>query len=273
MNRLSSAITLTLPAMTIVQKRRLNKKRIMHLGDIIDDSTGSRKWVIPKNEEWLVDLLPEDPPTGDDVLLWSGQFWRPYQRVGDLRMTDVVEIMHVMGDGMIEIAIWRMIDRWSQLEQHHRLPTSVMIDTKVLFAGHMSERVDQGGGLRNRCHFKNERMVPSPRTTVKGVQEQPSWLSKVVEFCDRQGNNYKPRIYTDGAYSERNHTLMSAFDPETIIKDSAGGVVIVHDGLDWRDRAIYALHIGDGAGIGADSAYTMEYLAVAIAMRMRNTEI
>ena len=92
-------------------------------------------------------------------------------------------------------------------------------------------------------------------------------------FCAEQGPTYKPRIYTDGAYVEKDHDMHSVFDKDAITKKSAAGLAIVHDGPDWQDRPIYALHIRHGADIGASSAYTMEYLALAVAMRIQGTHL
>ena len=44
----------------------------MNLGDIIDDRTGFGRWTIPKNDDWLVDMLLGDPHSGNDIPIWPG---------------------------------------------------------------------------------------------------------------------------------------------------------------------------------------------------------
>jgi hypothetical protein len=49
---LSSPLSLVLPNLTAKQCRRLKDKHIFHIGDIIDDRYGERRWAVPENEAW-----------------------------------------------------------------------------------------------------------------------------------------------------------------------------------------------------------------------------
>ena len=62
-------------------------------------------------------------------------------------------------------------------------------------------------------------------------------------------------------------------DSNAVTRQSAAGVIIVHDGYDWKDRPSFAIHISDGSDIQAGSAYTLEYLAVAVALRLQGEGI
>ena len=46
-------------------------------------------------------------------------------------------------------------------------------------------------------------------------------------------------------------------------------MVIVHDGADWKERPALSLRITDGDMINTRSAYTMEYLALALATQIQ----
>ena len=260
-----SAIDGLMPA----QLRRLRQKHIFHVSDIVSDSTGGRTWHLPANEDWLEDLLPEDPPEGNDVLVWPGQFWRPYVQVQDLRYTDVVEIIHVVDNCLIEVAIWRMTDRDNRFERYTKQEHNITVAEPLLFNGRQAERVDQGGLIGRRCIFKNSRIIPSPKVNAVTTPVQPDWVIRAMTFCRTQGPSYRPRFYTDGAYKEQSHDMHSVFDTEAVHRKSAAGLVIIHDGPDWKERPIHALYIGRGADVEAPSAFTMEYLALAAAMRMQ----
>ena len=260
-----SALDGMLPA----QLRRLKLKRIFHVADIVSDSAGGRIWHLPAHEDWLVDLLPEDPPEGRDVLVWPGQFWRPCVQIQDIQNTDVVEIIHVVDGGQIEVAIWRMTDRDNRFERHTKQAHNITGAESVLVPGRQAERVDQGGLIGRRCIFKNTRIVPTPKVGATPTSVHPDWVNRAMAFCIAQGPTYRPRFYTDGAYKEQSHDMHSVFDTEAVHRKSAAGVVIIHDGADWRERPIHALYIGRGADADAPSAFTMEYLALAAAMRMQ----
>ena len=87
---LCSPISLVVPDMTPTQKRRLRDKHIYHIGDIIDDRLGERRWALPENEGWLADKLPSAPTADRAFTLWPGQYWRPHQQLEGVRLTDVV---------------------------------------------------------------------------------------------------------------------------------------------------------------------------------------
>ena len=166
-----------------------------------------------------------------------------------------------------------MHDRDARNTRHWRQDNNVVVPIAELFRGQLSERVDQGGKLGKRCFFKNSRLVPTPTGHNSRIQAQPDWVCKATDFCRRQGPTYRPGIYTDGAYEERDYDLHTVFDRNAVTKKSAAGMAIVHDGPDWQDRPIFALHIGHGADIRADSAYTMEFLALAMAMRVQGPDL
>jgi hypothetical protein len=184
-----------------------------------------------------------------------------------------VEIVHVIDVTNVEFTLWKMHDRDARFTRYWRQDNNAIVPIADLFRGQLSERVDQGGKLGKRCFFKNSRLVPNPTGHIAGNPSQPYWVCRATDFCRKQGPTFRPRIYTDGAYEEKDHNMHTVFDKNAVTKKSAAGMVIVHDGPDWRDRPMFALHIGHGADIHADSAHTMEYLAFAMAMRVQGPEL
>ena len=120
-----------------------------------------------------------------------------------------------------------------------------------------------------RCIFKNERVVPCPAVVPSLDTNEPNWVLEVEKFCKRQKEDYKPRIYTDGMFKEDDHDLRTIFNVRSVRVDTGASVIILHDGPDWRDREMLALHIKNGEEMEAKSAFTMEFIALAAALRMQ----
>ena len=60
--------------MTPTQQRRLRDKHIYHIGGIIDDRYGDRRWAFPGNEGWLEGKLSTTPTADCAFTLWPGQY-------------------------------------------------------------------------------------------------------------------------------------------------------------------------------------------------------
>ena len=106
--------------MSTQQQRRLRAKRLLHIGDIIDDTTGHRRWSVPLEELDLLTYTFDEPPKDNQLLLWEGQFWKHYVDRADLRPTDVIEILHVDPQGTIRAAVWKLSERRAQQEWYTR---------------------------------------------------------------------------------------------------------------------------------------------------------
>ena len=258
---ISSPISMVVPGLTSTQLRKMQARHIYHLSDIIDDRSGFRTWSIPRHDDWLRRLLPDEPPTDQNTLLWPGQFWQPYADCVGLRPSNIIEIIHVLDDNTMEIGIWKMSSIQGEHIKYTKAEDHAVVQIGHVFRGSHTERWDQTGLRGTTCSFYNSRIVPTPRATVEVEQDVPDWIKQATQFCVEQGSTYKPRIYTDGSYVEKDHDIHSVFDSDAVTKKSAAGMAIIHDGPDWRDRPIYAMHVPFGDDIGARSAYTMEYLA------------
>jgi hypothetical protein len=113
----------------------LKDKHIYHIGDIIDDRYGERQWAIPENEDWLSTVLPATPPVDMQFNLWPGQFWRPYQQLDGVRLSDVVEIVHVLDGIKVEITRWKMHDRDARTTRYWRQDNNTIVPIADLLKG------------------------------------------------------------------------------------------------------------------------------------------
>jgi hypothetical protein len=163
---LSSAINLAIPGMSSQQHRSLSKHGLHLIGDLVDDRGGSRCWTVPKNMQWLLELLPENPTTDNGTLLWPGQFWQPYVNIEGIRPAHVLEVIHVVDTQHVEVAIWRQSRRRGYHIDYTRDEKTVTVNIDRIFSGTHTERWDQSGRTGNTCSFTRARLVPSPRATV-----------------------------------------------------------------------------------------------------------
>ena len=270
--QLSCPLHIAFPTMPLQQRRRLRNKRLLHVGDIIDDSTGHRRWSVPLEELEILTYTLEEPPTDDKLLLWEGQFWKPYVDIRGLRPSDVIEILHVHPQGAIRVAVWKLANRVAQQEWYSRSQEErTLLYDEVFGTKSQHVRLDQGGLRpgRNRCNFKNERTTPRPIIQLDPDTSCPLWIQKARQFCQAQKTEYRPILYTDGSYSETNSGLRSVMDKTAVTRAASGSIVVMHAGEDWRERPIFTLGIRQGQDIHASSAFTMEYLALTGALLLQ----
>lgn len=99
------------------------------------------------------------------------------------------------------------------------------------------------------------------RSNVNGIRDREACLIIIIIIKSSIPStaDYRPRIYTDGSYKELDHDLHTINEETAVRKQAQAGVVIVHDGPDWKDRSMITMHIRDGEDIGARSAYTTKY--------------
>ena len=69
------------------------------------------------------------------MLLWPGQFWVPSQGTAAVRLTDVLEVKHVVDDGTIEIAIWRMVECTARNTRYVLHSESTVVCLRDVLAG------------------------------------------------------------------------------------------------------------------------------------------
>ena len=223
---LSCPIDLAYPHIPGNIRKRLRNRRIIHVGDIIDERHGFREWKSPPGI-CLNEYLPDTPTTDDNMIIWEGQFWKPFRQSTLLKLTDVVEIVRVEGEELLHIDVWNMTERTEQCEWYSKRQGTQVVRIKDVFQHSKVVRVDQEGLRKStqQCKFINERTTPVPRIKLHLQQAQPEWIREANEFVRRQSTDYKPRIYTDGSYKEYDHDLHTVFEEEAVRKAARAGIV------------------------------------------------
>ena len=171
---LSRSIKEALPDTSRSILRPLEKDRLLHISDIVDDRSGYRRWTLPRYAQELLDGLPGDPLTGDDFILWPGQYYRTQgtSPTGARRMSDnaVVEIECAnKRDDTVIAKCLEPTSRKARVEEY-KVKQTIEIPIRELFHRNVATKVDLKGRLSHsrRCHFKNDRTVPRPFFVVAG---------------------------------------------------------------------------------------------------------
>ena len=76
---------------------------------------------------------------------------------------------------------------------------------------------------------------------------------------------YIPAIYTDGSYKEYS-SVQAILQPTTMRRKASAAIIIKDNSPDWKIRPIISIKVDEGENIGTRSAYSMEFLSLAMAM-------
>ena len=104
------------------------------------------------------------------------------------------------------------------------------------------------------------------------ADDEPYWIRWMHSGVASLPTSYCPRLFTDGAYDD-SATISAVFRPTTTIRHSSASVILKDCTDQWKRKPVLILHISNGAGINAPSAYTMEYIALAAAMKLQSRGI
>ena len=253
-----------LQSISTTQIRQLHKLNIRHVGDIIHvEADGSRIWRMDPSVEWLLEHLPRTAPNSDDYLLWPGQAWQVY----DMEESQIVEIMDIASNDNIRVRHWNPVEgepnRLLMGDTTHVTHTNLFAGMRV---GHRLDIIKTG---KNSGKSANLRHTPLPRSNIAVTEEVPLWVEQTRQWVDSAPQGFIPCIHTDGSYNEGNSTMEAIFNDSHKRITASAGLVIMHDGPDWRRFPQLVLHLKDGASIDTRSAYTMEYIALAAALRLQ----
>ena len=108
------------------------------------------------------------------------------------------------------------------------------------------------------------RVQVAPSTAAAVATASPTWKTWVHDHLLRQ-EGYCPAFYTDGSYKE-NCNVESILHPRDTVREAAAAMIIKDNSTSWRNKPVFAVHMADGADIGTESAFSMEYLSLAMAM-------
>ena len=270
-DELQAPIIQCFPSLTTDQAGILNRLNIKHIGDLVAVSdNGTRSWFIPPQASWLASLVPPTPPQDDSYLLWPGQTWLISNNAEDV--DNVAEIVDILSDSNIRIRRW-LRDSQGQTSytagayEHCRL--SQLFEPTALRA----VRVNLSRTGRQTGTVESHRSTCVPRVSLAHAEHIPDWATQVVDWIAKAPAGFVPCIHTDGSYNEGSLSLASIFDDAHKTISATAGLIIMHDGPDWRDFPTCAIHIKDGDKIQARSAYSMEFIALAAALRLQELGI
>ena len=199
----------------------------------------------------------------DDYLLWPGQTWQ-VQINGD---TKIAEIMDIAPNDNIRVRLWHLTD--GSLTKYI-MGNEEQVNRVTLFAGRQQgHRIDIIKTGKTSGTGANVRLTPVPHSYIMGTQETPQWVEQALQWVATAPPGFTPCIHTDGSYNEANSPIEAIFSDAHKRIQASAGLVIMHNGPDWRDYPQLVLHLQNGSGIDAKSAYTMEYLALAAALRLQ----
>ena len=135
----------------------------------------------------------------------------------NIRPTHVIEILHVREDGVLQVGIWEMLDRFRQTERYRRREGSSQIQYADLFGRRRTcVRVDQGGYIpgRNRCHFQNERVTPMPQLRLSTEVTKPERIMQLNDFSRSRIKDIYLDFTLTGRFAKKNlHLRMYSYLP------------------------------------------------------------
>ena len=244
--------------------RLLLKQYGLHVLDDIN-ATDTTSWTLPEPLETIRPLLPTHHPLSDEhrPALRIGQFWQ-FPRSHTTGSTMIHEIVS-WDDPLITVYKWTR-ERPEKPRTYIRADSTTTLMYDDLFPDDtLHTRITLLRGPNSKIgKMILPRTHASPQTDPINPPPTPQWLTWLRDQVTSTPT-YLPAIYTDGSHST-SHSLSSILQPSSAIVTAAAAVVIKDNSPDWKTKPIYVVRVTDGDGIGAASAYTMEFLSLAMAM-------
>ena len=223
-------------------------------------------WLLPEELEWLREHLPAYSASYAAPSLRIGQCW---QRPRNLTKDSL--LVH-------EIVSWDnesiLVYRWTHPSSRHtwsyvRDPTPIRLTYDDLFPTsdddlpkHLRVSIVKKSDVKGTSDLLRVQTAPSTAAIV--TTASPTWKAWVHNHLLHQ-EGYSPAFYTDGAYKEH-CTVASILHPRDTVREAAAAMIIKDTSSSWRNKPVFAVHMTDGADIGTESAFSMEYLSLAMAM-------
>ena len=234
------------------------------LGDITRVHNGASQWYLPDALIEMTSMLPM-APSNDPTTLLVGQFWQPMTaQVGQLfNSSDVLRI-----DGRQEDIV--LVTRFAKMRSSHfykltkgqlRLPFDSLFNRPLVTRCNLALQSD-GTYARKHIRFQN-----SPRWRVYDDFPIPDWVPWVLGMLSKVDQSYVARPYTDGSHTPL-PGISNYFRPDKSNANATCSIIIKDDTPDWKAKPVIAIHIDRGDEIGADAAYTMEFLALAASLQV-----
>ena len=237
------------------------------LGDLLhQDPKSGLQWYTLAPFEELTQYLPT-VIHGEHTPLQIGQYWKLETNIDEnLRTGNVVRINGHSEDG-ISVTQWIVPDpaKPNYAITHHKHYT---VSHDKLFPGQFATRVTLQKNKVYGYLIREKRKQPTPHWPLPTLAEAPHWARWMLEA--QRGNSFsQPRLYTDGAYSTSS-SVLATFRPSHTRRHSSASIILKDDSPNWKSKTVHIVHINDGNSIQAESAYTMEYIALAAAMKLQS---
>ena len=234
------------------------------LGDITRVQNGTLAWYLPEVLAELTSVLPTVPADAPLALL-VGQYWQPMsaQKGQVFSSNDILRI-----DGRLENCV--LVTRFAKLrasQRYRMIPGQCRVPYDSLFHRPLVTRCNislQSDGTYMRNHI---RFQPSPHWQVYDDPIMPDWAPFVLDMLSRLDSSYVARPYTDGSHTPQ-PSVKNYFRHEERHAIATCSVIIKDDTPDWKSKPVIAVHIDRGDEIGADAAFTMEFLALAASLQV-----
>ena len=220
---------------------------------------------------------------GEITYLERNQFWKANAINGLNGQTKTIyEILawRARTDGQLDLNVQEWRSRWDVTSKcTHYLPvhqlqgaaTQAWFPYSTIFPNQTAVRTTLlKKQLRQKTLYISNTATESPVPTTRKARENPVLLQHVDTIRATFAAHLQSlAFYTDGSWTQLRSPSTAIFKPEDQRVQGSAGLVILVDSPDWRQLPSYAIHINDGQLIGATSAYTMELLAISLALRLQ----
>ena len=212
----------------------------------------------------LRQLLPA-PPTKTYPLL-VGQYWLMGTSTADVNKGSVIRIDGRIDDKLI-ITKWtvKMVNKNCKRTHTHK---QFVVPYEVVFPTESAIRVALLKGPDKYYSHSDRRVVSRPQWPDDEQRNIPLYIQWVQQSHSLKTTDYIPSIYTDGSYSSQT-SIEAVFRPDRQQRHASASVIIKDTSMDWKQKDVHIIHIKNGDHIQATSAYTMEFLALAVAMKLQ----
>ena len=264
-----SDITLLTPLHHIVRNEQLvlecAKLQLYILGDITTVTLRRKSpiWMLMNDDiAPIKDYLPDECPAGHTPLD-LGQYWKITHRVNDtLLVGDIIRVDGRTGD-YISVTKWTVRNRKYAVQAQGQL----LHTHQELFPQPTAIRVT----LLKHTTYGYEIRLQREQITLNWTEPPPPTIPSYIQWISQELKgtaSFTPRLYTDGSYRSI-ASIPAVFNPQLATSESSASIVEVDNSHSWKQRPIFIVHITDGHTIQATSAYTMEFLALAAALKLQ----
>ena len=234
----------------------------------LNPKTGDREWYPSTYLHHIQSMLPTTVPT-DTNPLQIGQYWKIRHKISESIMPGaIVRIDGNCTEG-IAITLWTIPDNCKPtiaLETHQR----ATIPHPQLFPNTTATKVHMVKTAGSLYRILDLRVQDIPQWLTPGESPVPTWVTWMNEAAKQLPNHCTSRIYTDGSWASK-ASIQAIFRPQETDTLSSASIILKDESPQWKTHPVYIIHIHDGAALQAQSAYTMEFVALAAALKIQQS--